>query len=81
MFAEKRSKNVVFPEPLGPWIWTTSPLFIVEFKFANICPYNNYARKNIGYLIAFSKKNNFIVETDDDNSPKKNFGVCKAWDP
>tara|TARA_A100000164_G_C21930661_1_gene785378 strand:+ start:757 stop:1755 length:999 start_codon:yes stop_codon:yes gene_type:complete len=45
----------------------------LKFKFANICPYNNYARKNIGYLIAFSKKNNFIVETDDDNSPKKNF--------
>ena len=42
-------------------------------KFARICPYNSYARKNIGYLIAFSKKINFIVETDDDNGPKKNF--------
>jgi len=45
----------------------------LKFKFANICPYNSYARKNIGYLIAFSKKINFIVETDDDNGPKKNF--------
>ena len=24
-------------------------------KFARICPYNIYARKNIGYLIDFSK--------------------------
>tara|TARA_Y100000768_G_scaffold388766_1_gene386964 strand:- start:2348 stop:3349 length:1002 start_codon:yes stop_codon:yes gene_type:complete len=45
----------------------------LNLKFANICPYNSYARKNIGYLIAFLKKSNFIVETDDDNGPKKNF--------
>ncbi len=45
----------------------------LNFQFAKICPYNSYARKNIGYLIAFEKKTSFIVETDDDNSPKKNF--------
>lgn len=44
----------------------------LNFKFSKICPKNNYARKNIGYLIAM-KKSDIIVETDDDNFPKKTF--------
>ncbi len=43
-----------------------------DLKFANICPLNNYARKNIGYLIAM-KKSQVIIETDDDNIPNKYF--------
>lgn len=42
-------------------------------NFSKICPPNNYARKNIGYLISCINKPNFILETDDDNTPKKNF--------
>lgn len=53
--------------------FNTSKQKKLNFQFAKICPYNSYARKNIGYLIAFAKKTGFIVETDDDNSPKKNF--------
>ena len=41
-------------------------------KFAKICPFNNYARKNIGYLIAMNNSN-VIIETDDDNFSKKKF--------
>ncbi len=44
-----------------------------NFKFAKVCPENNYARKNIGYLIAMKERNEIIIETDDDNYPKSNF--------
>ena len=45
----------------------------LNLSFAKKCPANNYARKNIGYLISIIKKNKIIVETDDDNFPKKKF--------
>lgn len=45
----------------------------LNFKFSKICPINNYARKNLGYLLLASNKNQIIVETDDDNYPKKDF--------
>ena len=44
----------------------------LNFKFSKICPPNSYARKNIGYLISFLE-NDIIIETDDDNYPKKGF--------
>ena len=45
----------------------------LKFKFSKICPFNSYSRKNIGYLILAQNRNDFIVETDDDNYPKNNF--------
>ena len=45
----------------------------LSFKFPSICPENSYSRKNIGYLISMKKGSNVIIETDDDNIPKKNF--------
>lgn len=45
----------------------------LKLSFAKICPANNYARKNIGYLISMKTNKDFIIETDDDNVPKKNF--------
>ena len=45
----------------------------LKFNFAKICPPNNYARKNIGYLVSMKNNSDFIIETDDDNAPKKNF--------
>ena len=44
-----------------------------SLKFAKICPENRYARKNIGYLIAIRNNSDLIIETDDDNYPKKEF--------
>ena len=34
---------------------------------------DSYARKNIGYLLAIKNNTDVIIETDDDNYPKKNF--------
>ena len=45
----------------------------LKLSFAKICPVNNYARKNIGYLISMKTNKDFIIETDDDNAPKKNY--------
>ena len=45
----------------------------INLKFVKKCPMNNYARKNIGYLLAMSQKAQIIVETDDDNCPKNSF--------
>ncbi|HEY1583854.1 MAG TPA: STELLO glycosyltransferase family protein [Chthoniobacterales bacterium] len=42
-------------------------------KFAEVCPMNHYARKNIGYLLAIRVGASLIIETDDDNSPQANF--------
>ena len=50
----------------------------LSFQFAKKCPENNYARKNIGYLISIRNQANIIVETDDDNSPKNNFFTKKS---
>lgn len=36
---------------------------------------DHYARKNIGYLIAFSQKPDVIYETDDDNAPMPNWAI------
>ena len=44
----------------------------LNFNFSKICPKNSYARKNIGYLIAI-RNSQVIIETDDDNYPKKSF--------
>ena len=51
----------------------------IDLKFSVKCPANNYARKNIGYLLAMCKKSEIIIETDDDNSPKKNFFSKKYY--
>ncbi|MCG9891867.1 MAG: STELLO glycosyltransferase family protein [Thermosynechococcaceae cyanobacterium MS004] len=38
-------------------------------------PYNHYARKNLGYLYAINHGAETIVDTDDDNIPKKNWSM------
>ena len=45
----------------------------LSFQFAKKCPENSYARKNIGYLLAILNNVDVIIETDDDNYPKKSF--------
>ena len=66
----KSPKNFILP--YGEYLNLKSQLK-TNFKFAKICPENSYARKNIGYLRAIKNKSEIIVETDDDNFPKKNF--------
>jgi hypothetical protein len=45
-----------------------------DYALAKALPENHYSRKNIGYLVAIRDGTPVIVETDDDNSPLKNFG-------
>ncbi len=45
----------------------------LKFSLTKALPYNHYARKNIGYLIAISKGADVIIETDDDNYPLSAF--------
>ncbi len=41
-----------------------------ESEMAKAIPWNNYARKMVGYEIAFREKADVIIDTDDDNIPK-----------
>jgi hypothetical protein len=46
----------------------------MDFELASILPYNHYCRKMLGYLKAIQNGAEYIVDTDDDNIPKKNWG-------
>lgn len=39
------------------------------YQIVEVCPYNHYARKNIGYLYAIQNGADIIYDTDDDNLP------------
>jgi len=41
---------------------------------AKVLPYNHYCRKMFGYLMAAQSGANIIIDTDDDNYPKSNWG-------
>jgi hypothetical protein len=45
----------------------------LTWNLAAQLPYNHYARKNLGYLVAASQGAEVIIETDDDNLPYENF--------
>lgn len=47
----------------------------LPFKLATLLPVSHYSRKNIGYLVAFSRQASLIYETDDDNAPNDNWQV------
>ena len=46
----------------------------MDFEIAKILPYNHYCRKMLGYLWAIKNNAEFIIDTDDDNIPKLNWG-------
>jgi hypothetical protein len=45
------------------------------YALASELPENHYARKNIGYLLAMSRRSPLIYDTDDDNAPLQNWRV------
>lgn len=47
----------------------------LPYQLATLLPTGHYARKNLGYLIAFSRGAACIYETDDDNAP------LPSWTP
>ena len=48
------------------------------FKLQEVLPYNHYCRKMLGYLYAIKEKAEFIIDTDDDNIPKKNWNFPES---
>ena len=48
----------------------------LPFRLAKLLPIKHYSRKNIGYLL--SKENDVIIETDDDNFPRKEFWLPRS---
>ncbi len=45
----------------------------LPYKLAGLLPCLHYARKNVGYLMAFKRGASCIYETDDDNTPLANW--------
>lgn len=45
------------------------------YQFVEHCPYNHYARKNIGYLYAIQQGADVIFDTDDDNRPYSHWSL------
>ena len=61
------SKNITF--------LSVEDQFALKYDFVNTCPFNHYARKNIGYLYAIQRGADVIYDTDDDNVPYEHWGV------
>ena len=51
------------------------------FEYAEHCPENHYARKNVGYLFAIAHGAELIAETDDDNLPLPGWGLNPDFSP
>ncbi len=51
------------------------------FELYNVCPFNHYSRKNLGYLYAIKNGAKFIADTDDDNIPYDYWGGNIAFEP
>jgi len=45
----------------------------LKSELSKVLPYNHYCRKMLGYLKAIKNGAEYIVDTDDDNIPKKNW--------
>ena len=74
---------IVVGDEKGPFTYSEEVEFItyqeqlsLNYGIIDFLPANNYARKNIGYLIAMERKSETIYETDDDNYP-----VDDTWGP
>jgi len=46
----------------------------LDYKLAELLPRDHYARKMLGYLRAVGQGAGIIVDTDDDNVPRRNWG-------
>ena len=47
----------------------------LPFTIVPLLPTGHYVRKNIGYLMAFSRSSGCIYETDDDNAPNERWHI------
>lgn len=46
----------------------------LKSSLVKVLPYNHYCRKMLGYLKAIESHSEYIIDTDDDNIPKDNWG-------
>ncbi len=46
----------------------------LNYKISKLLPWNHYCRKMLGYLYAIEMGSSLVVDTDDDNIPKDNWG-------
>lgn len=53
----------------------------LPYRLAKQLPVGHYARKNLGYLIAFSRRAPLIYETDDDNAPNQRWRIRSVTTP
>lgn len=49
-------------------------------RFSKLVPFNHYSRKMFGYLAASKAGFDVVIDTDDDNLPKANWGFPKFQD-
>ena len=48
---------------------------IAQFQITRMLPWNHYARKLMGYLVAIQQGAEIILDTDDDNMPKSDWSI------
>lgn len=73
---------IVVGDKKTPSNWTLEKTFFLsveeqkrlDFNILKNLPYNHYSRKMIGYLYAIKNRAEVIIDTDDDNIPKKDWG-------
>jgi hypothetical protein len=58
--------------------WSVERQLTLPFELAKVLPTRHYSRKNLGYLIAIKNGVTELVETDDDNIPRKEFWESKT---
>ena len=58
--------------------WSLKRQNTLPFEIVKNLPVKNYARKNIGYLLAMSNGSEIIIESDDDNFPKSEFWLDRG---
>ncbi len=73
IIGDEKSPEQFFVE--GCDYWNINRQKTLPFKLVKNLPGNNYARKNLGYLISITNGTTEIVETDDDNLP-----LAEFWD-
>lgn len=82
-FSQKQDYElIVVGDKKSPAQWSCNNVeyFSVEdqekmnFSLNKVLPYNHYCRKMLGYLVAIKNGSTLIIDTDDDNIPKENWG-------
>jgi hypothetical protein len=66
-------KGPVSYDPVGAELCAVEQQLRLPYKLARLLTFGHYARKNLGYLIAFERGATSIYETDDDNAPLSNW--------